>query len=160
MHKVIKSLFSNTYKRNVHFYFGITTECLALGLSSIFLGINNFSECSLLNDPYFGDCYGFNENELNKILSAYNIHNQNDKIQKKYNGYTCKTNGKEIIKNLYNPVSLMHFSHINKNKKEECVYGNYWYKTGSVNDMKKIFKDYEFPFLKDFLSLLYGNIII
>ncbi|ORX59180.1 hypothetical protein BCR36DRAFT_394700 [Piromyces finnis] len=150
MHKVIKSLFSNTFKRNERLYFGITTGCLALGLSSIFSGINKFSECSLLNDPYFGDCYGFNENELNKILSAFNIHNQNDKIQKKYNGYTCKTNGKEIIKNLYNPFSLM----------QDCVYRDYWYKTGGVYNMEKTFKDYELPFSKDFLSLLYGNIII
>ena len=67
-----------------------------MGLKSFFSRVNNVHECTFLSDNYFSDCYGYTENELNKILSHFSINSTNE-VRKKYNGYSCvSSNG--IIK--------------------------------------------------------------
>ncbi|ORX42236.1 hypothetical protein BCR36DRAFT_587405, partial [Piromyces finnis] len=164
MYSIIKSLFSNTFKGNDNLYFGITTGCLPLGLNSFYSGVNNFYECSLLKDQYFNDCYGFTENELNKILSDFGIthtDDQRDMIRKKYDGYTCHTNGQGTIKNLYNPFSIMNFIKEYSSKKGKKIeYGDFWCNSGKEIIIKKTIEENELSFTKNFLSLLYGNIIV
>ncbi|KAL6588903.1 DUF1703-domain-containing protein [Neocallimastix sp. 'constans'] len=157
---IIKSLFSNIFKGNENLYFGVTTGCLDLGLKSLYSGVNNFYECTLLDDNFFYDCYGFTESELEKILTDFKISSkEKNKIQKEYDGYSCGY-GNHIIKNLYNPYSFMKFINFNKEKKDDYSYKYYWYSSGSDNILNKIIKENEFSFEKDFLSLLYGNVII
>ncbi|KAG4083504.1 DUF1703-domain-containing protein [Neocallimastix lanati (nom. inval.)] len=157
---IIKSLFSNIFKGNENLYFGVTTGCLDLGLKSLYSGVNNFYECTLLDDNFFYDCYGFTESELEKILTDFKISSkEKNKIQKEYDGYSCGY-GNHIIKNLYNPYSFMKFIKFNKEKKDDYSYKYYWYSSGSDNILNKIIKENEFSFEKDFLSLLYGNVII
>ncbi|ORY05399.1 hypothetical protein LY90DRAFT_211937 [Neocallimastix californiae] len=105
MLKTIKTFFSNTFKGNKSLHFGIVTGCLDLGLKELNSGANNFAKCSLLKDDYFSDCYGFTEDELNKILSYFNISDSKEKsdsnkkkdgikerLKKKYDGYSCFSN--------------------------------------------------------------------
>ncbi|KAG4108890.1 hypothetical protein H8356DRAFT_1365954 [Neocallimastix lanati (nom. inval.)] len=137
---IIKSLFSNIFKGNENLYFGVTTGCLDLGLKSLYSGVNNFMN-------------------LEKILTDFKISSKKNKIQKEYDGYSCGY-GNHIIKNLYNPYSFMKFIKFNKEKKDDYSYKYYWYSSGSDNILNKIIKENEFSFEKDFLSLLYGNVII
>ncbi|KAG4094845.1 DUF1703-domain-containing protein [Neocallimastix lanati (nom. inval.)] len=158
---IIKSLFSNIFKGNKNLYFGIITGCLDLGLKSFFSGVNNFREYTLLSDDLFYDCYGVTESELKKILSHFKISSEEiNKIQKEYDGYSCR-NGNGIFKNLYNPYSIIEFIDDNKNRKDNnYLFENYWYNSGSDIVLNNIIKENEFSFEKDFLSLLYGNIIV
>jgi len=68
---IIESFFPNLFKGNTNLYFGIIIGRLNFGLKSFFSRVNNVHECTFLSDNYFSDCYGFTENELNKILSHF-----------------------------------------------------------------------------------------
>ncbi|KAL6593584.1 hypothetical protein U3516DRAFT_834195 [Neocallimastix sp. 'constans'] len=171
MLKTIKTFFSNTFKGNKSLHFGIVTGCLDLGLKELNSGANNFTKCSLLKDDYFSDCYGFTEDELNKILSYFNISDSKEKsdsnkkkdgikerLKKKYDGYSCFSN-EGIVKNIYNPYSIMKFVKDNVNKKENYKLTNYWVNTGSNDELKSLIEKDDYNFEIEFLSLLSGRII-
>ncbi len=117
----IKSFFSLSFKGNNNLFFGVTTGCLNFVLKSLYSGVNNFKECSLLNDEYFSDCYGFTKEELNTILNDFKISDEckND-IKIFYDGYSCISKYK-IVKDLYNPFSIMNSIQTNKNKKKKKI---------------------------------------
>ncbi|KAG4082497.1 hypothetical protein H8356DRAFT_1299749 [Neocallimastix lanati (nom. inval.)] len=142
------------------------TGCLDIGLNELNSGANNFTKCSLLKDDYFSDCYGFTEDELNKILSNFNISDNKEKsdkdntkdgikerLKKKYDGYSCFSD-KGIIKNIYNPFSVIKFIETNKDKKENYELSNYWVNTGSNDKLKNLIRENDFNFEIEFLSLV------
>jgi len=159
----IYSLFSTALKGNEYLKFGITTGCLDIGLKSLFSGVNNTTLCSFVSDSYFGDCYGFTEKEVNKILSHFGFCNISEKvkdeIKKEYDGYSCYSEA-AIYKNIYNPFSIISFVNNNKTKKSDFKCKNYWVNSGNDYILKVIISNNEFSFEKDFLNLLYGNVII
>jgi len=124
----IKAFYSNALKGNDNLFFGIMTGCLDLSMrsldltmESLYSEINNVNECTLLNDVYFGDCYGFTKDDVNKILTHFkftNITQVEDEIERLYDGYSCGSNV-GIIKNIYNPYSIMKFIAINKDQKRK-----------------------------------------
>ncbi|KAL6593578.1 hypothetical protein U3516DRAFT_834192 [Neocallimastix sp. 'constans'] len=141
-------------------YYETFIGCLGLELKTFYSGLNNIHEHTLLSDHLFYDCYGFTESELKKILSHFEIPSEEEnKIKKDYDGYSCGY-GNRMIKNLYNPYSIMKFISNNKNKKDDRLFKNYWFNSESDTVLNKIIKKNEFSFKKDFLSLLYGNVII
>ncbi|OUM59906.1 hypothetical protein PIROE2DRAFT_14429 [Piromyces sp. E2] len=151
-------MFSSIFKTNEFLYFGIVTGCLSLSFKSLFSGPNNFNDCSIYHDSDFSDCYGFTEEELDKLLINFNI-SDIDKIniKKKYDGYSCGADNNEgIIKNLYNPYSIMKFLYENKNEKGNYKLESYWINSGSDIIIRNILKRYNYVFEIDFLSVLYG----
>jgi len=157
---IIRDMFSEALKGNDFLHIGITTGCLDVGLKNLYSGVNNSIICSFLFDTKFSDCYGFTDDELNKILLHFGISNKyKDEVRNKYDGYSCYSE-KGIIKNLYNPYSIMSFVDTNKGLKDNYQFKNYWIKSGSDVILKNILYNNEFSFKKDFLSLLCGNIII
>jgi len=162
INKIIKSIFSQIFKGNIYLYFGIMTGCLDIGLRGFFSGCNNFGRHSLLYDPYFNDCYGFTEKELNKMISDFGIpENIKIKIKEEYDGYSCSgKNNDLIIKNLYNPYSIINFNKDNENIKNEYNFGNHWINSGSDSILKDIIYYNDFYCEQDFLRLINGNIIL
>ncbi|KAG4082652.1 hypothetical protein H8356DRAFT_1284300 [Neocallimastix lanati (nom. inval.)] len=123
---IIEGIFSSTFKKNTNLYFGVITGCYSFGLSSSNSGANNITKCTLLNDLYFSDCYGFTEDELKNVLSHFNI-----------------SDGKEksIIKNIYNPYSVMKFVQKNKNKRDNFELSNYWIYSEKNEKLKNLLKN-------------------
>ncbi|OUM57896.1 hypothetical protein PIROE2DRAFT_16976 [Piromyces sp. E2] len=130
-------MFATSLKGNKYLYIGILTGCLNIGLQGIFSGFNNYHKNTLFNDTDFSDCYGFTEDELDKILSYFGITGENvkEKIKREYDGYSCITSAENghITKNLYNPYSIMNFVKNNRNTNENFDFGNYWIDSGSDN---------------------------
>ncbi|OUM57883.1 hypothetical protein PIROE2DRAFT_16996, partial [Piromyces sp. E2] len=156
--QLFKFMFSSIFKTNDYLHFGIVTGCLSLSFKSLFSGPNNFNDCSIYRDSDFSDCYGFTEEELNKLLINFNI-SDIDKIniKKKYDGYSCGTDNNDgIIKNLYNPYSIMRFLYENKNEKGNYKLESYWINSGSDVIIRNILKRYNYVFEINFLSVLYG----
>ncbi|ORY38471.1 hypothetical protein LY90DRAFT_672566 [Neocallimastix californiae] len=147
----IKTFFSDTFKGNDYLHFGIVTGCLDIGLNELNSGANNFTKCSLLKDNYFSDCYGFTEDELKNVLSNFNISDSKEKsddiedgikerLKKKYGGYSCVSNI-GIIKNIYNPYSIMKFVQKNKNKRDNFELSNYWIYSEKNEKLKNLLKN-------------------
>ena len=165
----IKTFFSDTFKGNDYLHFGIVTGCLDIGLNELNSGANNFTKCSLLKDNYFSDCYGFTEDELKNVLSNFNISDSKEKsddiedgikerLKKKYGGYSCVSNI-GIIKNIYNPYSIMKFVQKNKNKRDNFELSNYWIYSEKNEKLKNLLKNSNFNFNVKFLNLLCGKIV-
>jgi len=153
-----KSMFSSIFKANKYLYFGIATGCLSLSFKSLFSGPNNFNDCSMYYDSLFSDCYGFTEKELDELLSHFGFSDIDKKsIQQKYDGYSCGAdNSEDIIKNLYNPYSIMKFINENKVKKDNYKLENYWINSGSDVIIRNILVNHNYVFEIDFLGVLYG----
>ncbi len=158
INRIINYIFSTIFKSNEYLYFGILTGCLDIGIDS---AVNNQTKCSFLNDSFFGDYYGFTEEEVNKILSNFEFDDDDKKdIKEKYDGYSCLSGTKAgIIKNLDNPFSIKSFIKNNKNSKNTNKLINYWNKFGIDNELKNIIINADFYFEKDFLNLIFGDII-
>ncbi|ORY05402.1 hypothetical protein LY90DRAFT_678449 [Neocallimastix californiae] len=165
---IIERIFSCAFKGNDNLYFGVITGCYHFGLNSSNSGANNFTKCSLLKDNYFSDCYGFTEDELKNILSNFNITDSKEKsddiedgikerLKKKYGGYSCVSNI-GIIKNIYNPYSVMKFVQKNKNKRDNFELSNYWNYPEKNEKLKNFLKNSNFNFNAKFLNLLCGKI--
>jgi hypothetical protein len=166
---IIERIFSCAFKGNDNLYFGVITGCYHFGLNSSNSGANNFTKCSLLKDNYFSDCYGFTEDELKNILSNFNITDSKEKsddiedgikerLKKKYGGYSCVSNI-GIIKNIYNPYSVMKFVQKNKNKRDNFELSNYWNYPEKNEKLKNFLKNSNFSFNAKFLNLLCGKIV-
>ena len=166
---IIERIFSCAFKGNDNLYFGVITGCYHFGLNSSNSGANNFTKCSLLKDNYFSDCYGFTEDELKNILSNFNITDSKEKsddiedgikerLKKKYGGYSCVSNI-GIIKNIYNPYSVMKFVQKNKNKRDNFELSNYWNYPEKNEKLKNFLKNSNFNFNAKFLNLLCGKIV-
>ena len=120
LNQFFKSMFSSIFKSNEYLHFGVATGCVSLSFKSLFSGPNNFNDCSMYYDPNFSDCYGFMEKELDKLLLYFNFSNINkESIKERYDGYSCgANNSKVIVKNLYNPYSIMKFLYDNTDNKK------------------------------------------
>jgi len=164
MFDTINSFFSETFKENEYLYFGIVTGCLDAELNDLNSGVNNiFNKCSPLKDIYFSDCYGFTEDELEKLLSHFNISDTKENGIKKrlkieYDGYSCFSD-KGIIKNIYNAYTIMNFIVHNMNQSDDFKLSSYWVNTGNDNELKKIITNSNLNFDVKFLSLFCNKII-
>jgi len=65
-----------------------------------------------------------------------------------------------MIKNLYNPYSIVNFIDENNSENKQHIFNNYWSNSGRNYVLKKILKTHEYVFERDFLRIFYGNIII
>jgi len=162
LNQFFKSMFSSIFKSNEYLHFGVATGCVSLSFKSLFSGPNNFNDCSMYFDRDFSDCYGFTEKELDKLLLHFKFSNiDKESIKERYDGYSCSANNsKGIVKNLYNPYSIMKFLYDNTDNKKKYKLESYWINSGSDFIIRNILKNHNYIFEIDFLSVLYGNPII
>ena len=93
---LIRGILSSALKQNQYLEKGVLTGILRIAKASLFSGLNNVVEYTLL-DPEFDQFYGFTKEEVNDLLTKVSkIVNPND-IKEWYNGYNF---GQQII---YNP---------------------------------------------------------
>lgn len=98
-------LFGAALKDNKYLEKGVVTGILRIAKASLFSGLNNFTEDSILDDNY-SKYFGFTEEEVGNLLhKSGNDHDSNTVVQMKswYNGYNI---GGITI---YNPWSIMNW---------------------------------------------------
>ena len=131
-------------KNNTNIYRGVLTGILRVAKESIFSDMNNLGVYSLMREEY-SDYFGFSEDEVKELASAYSIKNRFNDIKKWYDGYIF---GKKTI---YNPWSILNF--ISSKDKE---YRPYWANTSSnllIKDLlvssSSLIKEELYDLLKD-----------
>ena len=87
------NVFSSSLKTNDYLEKGILTGCLRIARESIFTGLKNFSVYSAL-DETASSCFGFTQDEVNDLLSTYQLSAYSNLVKSWYNGYL----GKSIVK--------------------------------------------------------------
>ena len=122
--KFFKAFYGITFKDNQYMEKTILTGVSRVAKESIFSGANNFDVYTVLDDEFSED-FGITSDEIDKVLSDFEIKENVEEIKKWYDGYRIgKTEG------IYNPWSILKYL-----KQRELV--PYWVNTSS-NDLIKL----------------------
>jgi len=123
---LIRSVFESALKTNPYLEFGVLTSCLRVSKESIFTGLNNLNVYTVLNND-FSHCFGFTQQEVEKITDDFGMQDKLSEMKQWYDGYRF---GKTEI---YNPWSILKYVQ-SAVSDEECPSQPYWSNTSS-NDI-------------------------
>jgi hypothetical protein len=139
-------LLENALKGNEHLQTGLLTGMIPLSMGSTFSGLNNVVSYSVLRKKY-NDCFGFTQDEVNKILEDYQLTDQESSVKDWYNGYYFGD------KEIYNPWSILHFV----DSKGE--FRPYWLSTSANDLVQKLIKDSDNKVKQDIENILNGKFV-
>lgn len=124
----MRNFFSGAFKDNRYLSFGFLTGILRIAQESIFSGLNNLSVDSIMDQEY--DCFfGFTENEVDDLLSYYNVSSSKQKLKDWYDGYLFGNT------EIYNPWSVINYV------ARGCVPQAYWANTGKNEILAEVLHD-------------------
>ena len=122
-----KTFYVVTFKDNSYLEKAVLTGVSGLAKESIFSGANNFDVYTVLRTEFSED-FGITSNEIEKVLSDFEISQNLEEIKKWYDGYVIgNTEG------IYNPWSILNYL-----KNRELI--PYWVNTSSNDLIKLILK--------------------
>jgi hypothetical protein len=147
----IKYLFESVLKTNPSLEFSVITGCLRISKESIFTGLINLDIISILNE-YYGEYFGFTQNEVSKILEDYNLGDKEELTKQWYNGYIFGNT------NVYNPWSVVKFvKDLCKNK--NVFPSSYWENTSSNSIVKSLIERADSATKQEIEMLIEGETI-
>ena len=169
---VIGLFLGNALKTNNHLGRGILTGCLRAAKESIFTGLNNFQNCSILDseNDQLSRGIGFTEEETNEVLSYYGLDEYRDEVKNNYDGYNFGT------VHMYCPWDIMNFCNdnyrITDHTNKKITAKNYWINTSgnaAIEDFMGYIKSTDVDKMQDLLdgksitasvkeSLCYGDL--
>ena len=169
---VIGLFLGNALKTNNHLGRGILTGCLRAAKESIFTGLNNFQNCSILDseNDQLSRAIGFTEEETNEVLSYYGLDKYRNEVKNNYGGYNFGT------AHMYCPWNVMNFCDDNYElvvQSDELVtVDNYWINTSgnaAIEDFMGYIKSGDVDLMQELLdgksitaavkeSLCYGDL--
>jgi hypothetical protein len=169
---VIGLFLGNALKTNNYLGRGILTGCLRAAKESIFTGLNNFQNCSILDseNDQLSRGIGFTEEETNEVLSYYGLDEYRDEVKNNYDGYNFGT----VL--MYCPWDVMNFCNENYRKtghtNKKISPKNYWINTSgnaAIEDFMGYIKSTDVDKMQDLLdgksitasvkeSLCYGDL--
>ena len=123
-----KGLYGNVLKTNNSLKMGVLTGIVRVAQAGIFSDLNNLMVHTVLNKDEYSECFGLNENEVEKILHDYNIEYKTEDVKSWYNGYKFGN------VNVYNPWSILNYIYYKELKA-------YWVNTSSNVVIKEMLKN-------------------
>ena len=90
MVSLIRNLFGNVLKTNPTLHFAVLTGCLRISKESIFTGLNNI-KVHTISDARYDEYFGFTDDNVDEMLSFYNLTEYKDVIRGWYDGYLFGT---------------------------------------------------------------------
>ena len=130
MIQFIRSLFESALKTNPYLEKSVITGCLRISKESIFTGLNNLKNDSVLHTEY-GDSFGFTESEVEAMLTYYDLAAELPEVKRWYDGYLF--NETEI----YNPWSILKYVNDRKDKVTKFALP-YWSNTSSNSIVREM----------------------
>ena len=123
----LKSFYGATFKDNPYLEKTVLTGVSRIAKESIFSGMNNLDVFTIM-DNEFADDFGITSKEMKKVISDFNIEEDEEEIKKWYDGYKIGN-----VEGIYNPWSILNYL----NKRELRPY---WVNTSSNDLIKMTFK--------------------
>ncbi|MDY6305936.1 MAG: AAA family ATPase [Oribacterium sp.] len=130
---LIRNMFQAVFKTNENLAFGVITGCLRISKESIFTGFNNLRVESI-SGPIGSSYYGFTEEEVQKLLTYYDLSDKFDEVKKWYDGY------KFYKTDMYCPWDVLNYC-ADHQAVSDYYPQNYWINS-SGNDLVREFIDY------------------
>ena len=146
------NVFSSSLKTNDYLEKGILTGCLRIARESIFTGLNNFSVYSAL-DETASSCFGFTQDEVNDLLSTYQLSAYSNLVKSWYNGYLFGNT------EIYNPWSVLKY--VNKLlTSEDKSPSAFWGNTSSNDIVYQYIQQADQQMKYEFEELIKGKSIV
>jgi hypothetical protein len=143
----MKILLGNAFKDNTDLEKGVITGVLRIAKESIFSDLNNLDVLSLLR-PEFEDCFGFTQEEIDKLSKDFALGKSAEILKNWYNGYLF---GNRVI---YNPWSIISFL-----TSKDQLPRPYWINTANQALLRDIITRSEPGFQEQIEILLSGETI-
>ena len=126
----IRSLFESALKTNPYLEKGVITGCLRISKESIFTGLNNLENDSVLRTRY-ADSFGFTEAEVEAMLAYYGLQQELAEVKEWYDGYLFANT------EIYNPWSILKY--VNDRKDHVTAFAlPYWSNTSSNSIVREM----------------------
>ena len=147
---IMSTMYSKALKSNEYLNFAVVTGCLRIAKESIFTGLNNFQVDSII-DGLFEEFFGFTDEEINELLSYYDMNDKKSEIKSWYDGYLFGE------REVYCPWDVI--SYVDRYKRKPSFAPiNFWANTSS-NDIIRSFLDSDLDVNEEFETLLKGGYI-
>ncbi len=143
--EVLKILYTQIKDNDRYIKFAFLTGVSKFTKASIFSGLNNLEDISLT--PKFGTVCGYTQNDIETTFLPYLEGVDLDKLQSWYNGYNF------LNDKVYNPFDILLFI------KNNYLFDNYWFNTGTPSFLIKLFKQENYNLTK-FENLKVGKELI
>lgn len=152
MVEFLRSVFSSALKTNDALEKGVMTGCLRISKESIFIGLNNFTAYSVLNN-ISSESFGFTESEVKQLLKDYNLSEKMDEVKEWYDGYQFGNN------EIYNPWStLMYVKNITQDVSFKPI--SFWANTSGNDLVVKYIQNGDKKLRKEFDVLMNGQSLV
>ena len=125
--KFLKSFYNTTFKDNQYLEKTVLTGVSRIAKESLFSGMNNFKVFTIM-DNEFADDFGITTEEMEKVISDFNVEEDEEEIKKWYDGYKIGN-----VEGIYNPWSILNYL-TDKQLKP------YWVNTSSNDLIKMTFR--------------------
>ena len=147
----IRSLFESALKTNDALEFAVVTGCLRISKESIFTGLNNL-EVNSIRSLYFGEYFGFTQDETEKMLKDYELSSNVEIVKEWYDGYLFGN------ADVYNPWSVIKYvkEHIGA---PERFPEPYWSNTSSNSIIKEMVNNADESVKEELDTLISGGTI-
>ena len=125
--KFLKGFYNITFKDNEYLEKTVLTGVSRIAKESLFSGMNNFKVFTIM-DNEFADDFGITTEEMEKVISDFNVEEDEEEIKKWYDGYKIGN-----VEGIYNPWSILNYL-TDKQLKP------YWVNTSSNDLIKMTFR--------------------
>ena len=124
--EILRAFYSVMKGSDRYLKFVFLTGVSKFSKASIFSGLNMLEDISLT--PRFGNICGYTQNDIETSFEAYLNGVDLEELKRWYDGYNF------LKDNLYNPFNILLFI------KNEFLFDNYWFNTGTPNFLLQLFK--------------------
>ncbi|WP_459893681.1 AAA family ATPase, partial [Desulfothermus okinawensis] len=133
----LRGLYSIIKDNDAYVRFAFLTGVSKFSKASIFSGLNMLEDISL--SPRFGNICGYTQKDIETTFLPYLEGVDLNRVTDWYNGYYF------LKERLYNPFDILQFI------KNDCIFDNYWFETGTPTFLIKLIKQnrYFLPRLSD-----------
>ena len=99
----LKGFYNVTFKDNQYLEKTVLTGVSRIAKESLFSGMNNFKVFTIM-DNEFADDFGITTEEMEKVISDFDVKEDEEEIKKWYDGYKIGN-----VEGIYNPWSILNY---------------------------------------------------
>ncbi|MCD8129978.1 MAG: AAA family ATPase [Lachnospiraceae bacterium] len=126
---MIRGMFHPALKSNDSLFFAVLTGCLRVSKESIFTGLNNLKMYTLL-DAECDEYFGFTDEEVRRMLAAYELTEYYEVTREWYDGYRVART------NVYNPWDVLNWCNQLLNSRNKTPK-SYWANSSGNAELKR-----------------------
>jgi 6-pyruvoyl-tetrahydropterin synthase len=124
--EILRALYGVMKDNDQHIEFVFLTGVSKFAKANIFSGLNNIEDITL--SPTFGNICGYTQNDIETTILPYLQDVDLKRLKMWYNGYNF------LKDKVYNPFDILLFI------RNEKVFDNYWFNTGTPSFLIKLFE--------------------